>query len=134
MSKKDEYGVYTVTLDESQRIFDNINELKQFLKERYGFNEREIGIILVCSLNKLDKSLLIDIIYETYFNLGCMEEKNDMMIKLYDKVLKILNYHITHNNFGDKSSKFMKEFEYALLHYDQPDLGLESDGRTPKKK
>lgn len=134
MKKKDEYGVYTITLEESQLILEDINELKNYLVTRYGFNEREISIIFSCSLDKLDKSLLIDIIYETYCMLGSMECKNEIMIGLYNKVLKILNYHISHNNFSDKRSGFMKEFEYALLNYDQVDLGLEDDGRTPKKK
>ena len=134
MKKKDEYGIYTITLDESQKTFNDIDLLREYLSERYQFSDEEIEIIFSCSLDKLDKSVLIDMVYEGYCKLGCTEDRDELENNLYNKVLKILNYHIAHNNFSDKSSLFMKEFEYGLQHYDEPDLGLESDGRTPKKR
>lgn len=134
MDRKKENDRYTITLSESQLIFDNVGNLREYLINRYGFNDREIGIIFVCSLNSLNQSLLIDIIYETYRNLMCVEKKDTIMIELYNKVLKIINYHIAHNNFKDNNSIFMKEFEHALLNYDQISMGVNIDKSVINKR
>lgn len=134
MEKKDEYGIYTITLDEGQLIFKDIVVLRKYLGERYRFSDNEMDIIFYCCSGKVDKLALIDIIYETYFKLGCTEIKEQLENNLYMKLLRILNYHIAHNNFSDRDSLFMKEFGYGLQHYDEVDLGLENDGRTPKKR
>ena len=112
-----------ITLEESQMIFENVDLLKKILLEKYKFNVEEVEILLSCSLDKIKDMMLIDIIYNGYVKLGCIENKNDTEIKLYNKLLDILNYHVININFRDKKSNFIREFEYAMLHYDEPDLG-----------
>lgn len=115
-----------ITLEESQLIFDDIGLLKKILLEKYKFNMEEIEILLSGSFDSLKGTMLIDIIYNAYVRLGCFKKKNDIEIKLYGKLLELLNYHIRKINFSDDKSKFMKEFECAMLHYDEPNLGYGS--------
>ena len=112
-----------ITLEESQLIFEDFDLLKKFLSEKYSFSADEIDILLSGSFDLSNDTMLIDIIYNAYVKLGCVGNKSDIEIKLYSKLLEILNYHIVKNNFNDKSSRFIKEFEYALLHYDELVIG-----------
>ena len=112
-----------ITLEESQLIFNDIDDLKIFLSDKFEINSDEINMLLFSSLDSFKDKMLIDIIYDSYVYLGSIESKSEMENKLYNKLLDILNYYIRTINFRDKKSRFINEFEYALLHYDEPSLG-----------
>lgn len=113
-----------ITLEEGQLIFESVDLFKNFITRKYKFSDEEIEILLSSLKESVQETMLIDIIYSTFVKLEHTENKNDVENNLYKKIFDILNYYISVINFNDKKSKFIKEFEYALLHFEGPDFGI----------